>query len=416
MAVEPAQEAVEALPDSDAAAASPGSASPSLGRVSVSRFLRLRGLAPALEGLRWPFAVYISSRLLYFLLAVVVGGLEHWSIKHELSNWDGQWYRRVAGLGYPDHVLHIQSTLGFFPLYPMLMWLVQHTLLCSIFVAGVLISGVGGFVATVLIQRLSAGWWGEEASRRAVLFFCFFPGSIVFSMVYSEGILIPLVAGCLLALERRRWLLAGVLAAFATAVGPTAAAIIPVCAVAALIEIRRRGWRDRRALRALIAPLLAPLGLIAFGAFLWVWTGSPFASFYAQHHEWSEKTNPLALVTLVLRLVKESHFTGLFLHINLNYVSGLVGAVFLIVAVVLLIKTRPRISVPAFVWTLGIGFLAVTSENVPPNPRLLITAFPVVLVVAYRLKGKAFYGLMAVSITLLLVMSAISYVGTALRP
>jgi Gpi18-like mannosyltransferase len=249
-----------------------------------------------------------------------------------------------------------------------------------------------------------------------VLLFCFFPGSVVFSMVYSEGVLIPLVAGCLLALERRRWLLAGILAAFATAVGPTAVAIIPACGVAALLELHRRGWRDLRALRALIAPVLAPLGIIAFGAFLWVWTGDPFASYYAQHHEWSEKFNPLAIVTLIIRLVTESHFSGLFLHINLNFVSGLLGAVFLLIATALLVKTRPRISAAAFVWTFAVGFLAVTSENVPPNPRMLITAFPAVLVVAYRLKGKAFYWLMAGSVVLLLAMSSITYVGTALRP
>jgi hypothetical protein len=68
------------------------------------------------------------------------------------------------------------------------------------------------------------------------------------------------------------------------------------------------------------------------------------------------------------------------------------------------------------VWTLGIGFLALTSENVPPNPRILITAFPAVLVVAYRLRGRAFTRLIAGSVVLLIAMSAVSYVGTALRP
>jgi len=372
--------------------------------------------ASAVARLRFPFVVYCSSRVLLVLVAVVNGAIRHWSLKAELSNWDGAWYRRLTGLGYLRHVAHIQTTQGFFPLYPMLMWLVQHAFVCSIFLAGVIVSGFGGFVATVLVGRLSAGWWGEDASRRAVVFFCFFPGSVVFSMVYSEGVLIPLIAGCILALERRRWLLAGVLAAFATAVGPTALAIIPACAAAALIEIRRRGWLDREALRALIAPLLAPVGVVAFGAFLWVWTGSPFATYYAQHHEWSEKTNPLALVTLVMRLFKDTSVTHGDLHLNLNYVSGLLGAVFLVVAVVLLVRMRPRISVPALVWTFAIAFLVITSENVPPNPRMLITAFPLVLVVAYRLKGRAFSWLIGGSTVLLVVMSAVTFVGVALRP
>ena len=416
MSVDAAQEALEPPSDGEGnagAIAAPPRSVPAGPRGTSAR--RLDRIAPALTRLRWPFAVYISSRALLVLVAVVNGGLRNWSVKSELANWDGAWYRRLADLGYPDHVAHIQTTLGFFPLYPMLMWLVQHTLICSVFLAGVLVSGVGGFIATVVVQRLSAGWWGEEASRRAVLFFCFFPGSVVFSMVYSEGVLIPLVAGAILALDRRRWLLAGILAGFATAVGPTALAIIPACAVAALLELRRRGWLDREALKALCAPVLAPAGVIAFAAFLWTWTGSPFASYYAQHHEWSEKTNPLALETLVVRLVKSITFSHGF-HINLNYVSGLLGAVFLIVAVVLLVKTRPRVSAPAVVWTIVIGLLVVTSENVPPNPRMLITAFPAVLVVAYRLKGRAFAWLMGVSVVLLVAMSAATFVGVSLRP
>ena len=49
------------------------------------------------------------------------------------------------------------------------------------------------------------------------MIFCLFPGSIVFSMVYAEGLLIPLAAGCILALQRRRWVMAGALAGLATA-------------------------------------------------------------------------------------------------------------------------------------------------------------------------------------------------------
>jgi hypothetical protein len=77
---------------------------------------------------------------------------------------------------------------------------------------------------------------------------------------------------------------------------------------------------------------------------------------------------------------------------------------------------RPRISVPALVWTFAIAFLVITSENVPPNPRMLITAFPLVLVVAYRLKGRAFSWLIGGSTVLLVVMSAVTFVGVALRP
>ena len=373
---------------------------------------RARGAALAADRL------CAHSRVLYLLIALVDKFWHHTSLAAEASNWDGAWYLALTVLGYPTHALHIQNTLGFFPLYPLTIWLTAHVLSSSYVLAGLLIAMIGGAVATVLVQRLATVWWGEQAGRRAVVFFCLFPGSIVFSMLYSEGLLIPLVLGCLLALERRRWLLAGCLAGVATAVGPTALPIIPACAVAAVLELRRRGWHDPEARKALLAPALAPAGLIAFAAFLWIWTGTPFASYIAQHHGWSERTTLAAMAHVASHLYHEIARFHSFHHpgINLNYVSGVLGALFLLWAWILIVRIKPRISPAAIVWTLGISFLILTSSMVPPNPRMLITAFPALMVVAYRLRGKAFNRLIAVSTVLLVAMSIVTYVGVSLRP
>ena len=66
-------------------------------------------------------------------------------------------------------------------------------------------------------------------------------------MVYSEGLLMPLAPACIYYLERKRWLLAGILAGFATAVQPVSVVLIPVCTISALLEWRRRGWRRQPA-------------------------------------------------------------------------------------------------------------------------------------------------------------------------
>ena len=133
-----------------------------------------------------------------------------------------------------------QTTLGFFPLYPIAIWLVEpvftlvtgHDAIWSATVAGV---SSRGSAAASPRARLPPGrrLVGPASARRATILFIVFPGSVVFSMVYSEGLLLPLAAGCLFALERRRWLLAGVLAGFGTAVQPTALVLVPVCAVSA---------------------------------------------------------------------------------------------------------------------------------------------------------------------------------------
>lgn len=391
-------------------AAEPAPASP--------RAERLRAFA---RTLRWPLGVYATTRILYLVIALANVPLQHWSLTSQLSNWDGTWYIGLTSHGYPTVISHAQTTLGFFPLYAMAMWTVGHTLFISYAMAGVLISIVTGFIATVLVQRLATGWWGEDAGRRSVLLFCLFPGSIVFSMVYTEGLLLALAAGAILALERRRWLLAGVLSAFATAIGPIAIAIIPACAIASALEFRRVGWRAASARRSLAAPLLAPVGLVAFGVFLWLWTGSPLASYTAQRYGWRESSSFLALYETAHHFVYQAlHFIRYhdLTHpgINANYPVGLIGAVVLAGGLFLLYRIRPWISAPAVVWTLFIGLLTVTSANVPPNPRMLICAFPAVIVYARWLRGRAFTWLLVGCTALIVLMSYVSFVGTGLRP
>jgi hypothetical protein len=379
----------------------------------------------ALRRARFAILVYLGSRALLIAVALIEGALRHHSFTHELANWDGLWYRAIANHGYPTHVVHVESRLGFFPLYPMVVWtasrplllLAPHSAIWAVTVAGIVVSGIGGLVATLLVQRLAEGWWGERTGRRAAVLFCLFPGSVVFSMVYAEGLMIPLVIGCLLALQRRRWLLAGGLAALATASEPEGVVLVLVCAVSAGVELRRRGWRDPGARRSLVAPALAPLGLIAVGAFFWAWTGTPFANWIAQHDGWKERTDPLAIVHLTTRLAHQISFTH-FNHptINLNLVIGLLGAIFLVWLLVLLVRARRTVSIEALVWTLGISFIAFTAEYTPPNPRLLITAFPAVIVPAYFLKRRAFSVFLVANGVLLAGLSALTFVGVTLRP
>jgi hypothetical protein len=365
-------------------------------------------LAPWVDQLRFPLSIYVATRLLYVVIALADTLIHGTSLGRELQNWDGVWYLSLVGHGYPKTASTLQTTLG-----------TSHLFFTSWLAAGMIVSTIGGFIATVLVQRLATGWWGEEAARRVVIFFCLFPGSIVFSMVYSEGVLIPLIAGCFIALERRRWVLAGLLAGASTAVAPVALAIVPACAVAAFLELRRRGWQEREARRALWAPVLSPFGLALFAIFLWFWAGSPTASYTAQHHGWSERTTLFSLVHVAQHLIHQiAHAPSHLSHpgINLNYISGLLGAAFLAWAIVLLFRARPRIPAAPIVYVLGIAAFTLTSSMTQPNPRMLICAFPALAVVAYRLTGKAYTRLLVITTVLTVAMSLVTYVGVGLRP
>ena len=133
------------------------------------------------------------------------------------------------------------------------------------------------------------------------------------------------------------------------AVGPVSMGIIPACAAAAFVEIRRRGWHDREALKSLAAPVLAPLGALGFAVFLWVWTGTPMASYTTPKVDWHETTTPLAVPRMVVTVSKQA--LGLegppHPNVDLNMVIGILGTIFLIGGMVQMWRIRDRISVAA---------------------------------------------------------------------
>jgi hypothetical protein len=389
-----------------------------------------RVAAGRLAGVRFALTVYLGTRILLLAVAGLNNAFRHVPLTMQLANWDGLWYRSVANFGtplsgYPHYLSHLQTNLGFFPLYPLamrglsylLLWSTPYGRIGAITVAGILISTVGGLITTILVQRMATAWWNDQAGRRAVLLFCLFPGSVIFSMVYAEGIAIPLAAGCIYALSQRRWVLAGILAGINTAVEPEAFVLVLVCAVSALLELRRRGWSIRAAARSFWAPFLSIWGGVGFGVFLWVWTGSPYASLIAQHDGWHEKTSPLALVHDATTLAGQISLTDLTEpKVNLNLVVGLIGAILLIVMLVLMLRQWRAVPIEAIIWTLGISFITLTSWNIAPNPRLLITAFPALMALAYYLKGRWFTVALWVNGLLLAGMSALTFVGLTLRP
>ena len=338
-----------------------------------------------------PVAVYTVSQLAVLVLAVVQASRTGVSVGTELSRWDGQWYLRLAAHGYPTAAPVGQSTLGFLPLFPALMWVLGHLPGLNPMSAGLVVSHAGGLISTVLVQRLATDWWGETAGRRAAVLYAVFPGVVVFSLLYSDGLFMALVAGCLLALDRRHWWLAGTLGALATATGADGTVLVGACITAAVVHVyRARGWANRAELTCLAAPLLAATGIALFGIYLWVRVGSPLASFEAQRRYWGNELDPLSTL---------QHYQ-LWLRLHMDDTSlllGLLGIPFVIASRFLLLRLRDRPPVPVIVWGLGVTVLSLFSAGLTPNPRMLLLAFPSAVVLGRYLRGPAFWALTGAS-------------------
>ena len=331
-----------------------------------------------------PLLAYAVSRVITVVgvaLAVLTGP-NSWS--KVFTVWDGRWYVKIALHGYPHTVpqgdfyagtgRQVQSSVAFFPLYSLLVRGLDKLLPGGVDVAGVVLSLLIGAAATVLVWIIAEKLTDGRTADRAAILFAFSPGAFVLSLVYAEGLLILLSAGCLLALLERRWVLAGVLAALAGATRPNATAVMLACAWAAGWAVwKQRDWR------ALAAPVLAPLGMFAFFAYLWWHTGETRMWFRVESQGWGERID-----------LGRSNL-GVFADVvtrPLHNPNRLVLAASMIAAVVLMvILVRAKLPGLLNVYALS-GLILVLASHINARPRFIFVAFPLVIGLAKTIRTQ----------------------------
>lgn len=329
----------------------------------------------------YPLAVYVLSRLVCFG-AGVLGTFVRKDVPLSLwfDGWDGAWYASVVHSWYPTaipyaHGAMVPNNLAFFPGFPLigraLSWLpfADQTILLWV-------SLIFGAVATVLMWITAERLWDAEVADRAALLFVFSPGAYVMMQAYSESLLIALSLGCLLALSSRRWVLAGLLAAYGTATRPNGLGLILCCAVAAFEAIRRD-----RDVKSVLAPLLAPIGVVAFFGYLWQRTGVLTAWFKVEHDVWQSH------IDFGQNL---SDYLDRFIHHPLGASSETVVGLTTIAALLGLVIMLTTRGLPTTYKVFGVWMLVlpVLSAELLMRPRWLFTAFPVVLAIAARTTAR----------------------------
>lgn len=361
----------------------------------------------ALRSLARPLAVpllaYLASRVITAFAIGLASVASRHSLHYVLTVWDGRWYEKIALHGYPHHVpqgdfyahtgRNAQSAVAFFPLYPLLMRGLDRILPGGADVAGVVLSLLLGALATLLVWFVADKVAGRRVADRAAVLFAFSPGAFVLSLVYAEGLLVVLSAACLLALLERRWLLAGVLAALASATRPNATAVAVACAWAAGVAI----WRQRE-WRAAVAPLLAPVGMLAFFVYLWWHTGETLIWFRVESQGWGERID---FGWTNLKLIGD--FATHPFH-NPNKVVLIASMILTGVLIAVLVRARLPGVLNAYALS-GLGL--VLASHINARPRFIFVAFPLVIALAKTIRKQTSFmvvaGLFAASTVMLTV-------------
>jgi len=380
----------------------PSSATP-VGDRSRARSPARRFLLPSLR----PVLLYLASRAGMLLVATATASNTHQPVVKALTPWDSFWYLTIAQSGYVSRIPPgtgnpAQSDLGFFPLVPVLTRFTHLVTGVGWSTAGLLTTFVLGLAAAVAVWWLLHDVFGRSGADRGTALVFFSPGALVLSLVYTEGATILFVACCLLALRRRRWVVAGLCAAVATTADPVGSAVVVPCAVAAVLAIRSRGeWK------ALLAPLLAPLGIVTFFAYLWAHTGSPFEYFRAQRAGWQGGTYFGGI---------PGSFAHLFGHwfADPDYAVKAVSALVAVALLVIFFRARPPGTWIGYVMAvLAFGAL---SPVIGVTPRLLLRGFPLLGVVGARLPPLWFEAALGLSALCMAALGTMAMGGPLWTP
>jgi hypothetical protein len=188
-----------------------------------------------------------------------------------LARWDAVWFLSVANYGYDeaDSPRH-----AFFPLYPLLARGVGELGGGSpeaVLIASYLVALAAFLAALALLYRLTALELGRRVAWPALLLLCVFPGSLYFGAPYSESLFLLCSVGAFYAARTGRWAWAG--AAVAAASGTRSAGILLLLPLVT-IYLSQSGRRLRPDVLWLA---LAPLGLAAYAAYLWIAFGDPLS-------------------------------------------------------------------------------------------------------------------------------------------
>lgn len=349
--------------------------------------------------IRTVLAVYVISRLVALLALWIAAtwfqnpaGVGHADpgIGDLFGLWDGVWYERIVRDGYPvplpvdaDSGAVTYSAWAFYPLYPYLVKAVMLTGL-PFTAAGVLLNvALGGLAAVLIWAVLRTGVHADRQPQRerlalvAACLWCFYPTTAVLLKPYTEALAVALVAGALLLMIRRRYVL---VAAVALPLGFTRG-VAPALGCAALIHLVVR-WREDRAAgirplhgqRAGAVVMLAALGVsaVAWPVLAGLVTGVPTAFFDVQA-AWGQRPDKGPFVLWI-----EWAWEG-------RGVAGVLVLVSLLATYVALVLGRHGrwISIEARAWALAYPlYLFAVVRPITSMWRFLLLDFPIAALVA----------------------------------
>lgn len=324
------------------------------------------------------------------------------------ARWDAYWYRAIVRDGY-EYYPNVQSSVAFFPAYPVVVWLLSG-LFPSIFITGTVVTVVCGLIAAVTFYRWCTLRLSPAAATTALLVLLLYPYAwYLYGPIYADALCLAAMLVAFYAVERDHLWVAGIAGLVASAARPVGL-VVAVALALRVLERRNallttgaspaaegsgRSWAalrvelvsrfSPRAFTRAEAPiLLAFAGFGSWCAYLWIRFGDPFLFSTIQSAPgWEQPGGPATWIKA--RLIGEV-FTEPSWYTAGKFLQG--G--FAIAVVLLVPRVARRFGWAYAVLTLGAAMLPILgTKDFVGTGRYLLAAFPAFAVVGEALSGRS---------------------------
>lgn len=349
-----------------------------------------------------PFAAFLITRAIVFFAAyiaeIAIPGISGDGLYHVnpsniwldvWARWDSGFYLRIAEEGY-RFVLGQQSSVAFFPVYPLSMNLLAP-FAGSNLAAGVLVSNVYLFFGLIFLYRLTETIFKDSGTAtRAVFYIAAFPTAFFFSAVYTESTFLLFSTATAYFARKRQWgwaAVTGILCSASRIVGFLVAGLVIYEWLmdhgwTLATAYKKQAWRNlwdgiRKDWPQLLIIALIPLGMISYMVFLWRTFGDPLAFNTTQSAWGRQMLGPVAIVLRDLSgLLRQNFLTGeIWYHVLLD-----LGAFFAVLFTVWAIWRRMGAGYGIYVL---LAILIPMSSGSGSLTRYVLVIFPFFMMLAH---------------------------------
>lgn len=366
--------------------------------------------------LKSDFGIALCIALLWQLAFSLIGWFlapEQGPLGH-MSHWDAGWYRHIIEHWYSNE--GSPAAPAFYPLFPLLTGTLS-TLSFGIFsyeLLALLVNTIALWFSMAALLRITQkiGIQPSGSIASIAVFLCF-PSAFFMHVFYGEAVFIALALWAYAFALERKWWAVGALLAFITAARLPSLLFVLLCG---LEYLRAYNWGIKKALnRNILWFLLAPIGFIAYGLYLYLVRGDFLAMFhaYSATNDWTYQQFSLnifkpiwdSLIIGVPGLFQNGGYTH-FINELLPFISVLA---IIVCSIYVLIRLKSK-GIPLFVFGIVSVILFSLNSNLVSVHRYALACIVIFIAAGlfYKkgIKEITLYSLCAVSIIVQLFLFA----------